>query len=184
MKNRMTLLLSLVLMLCVSYRSRAENNSLQPGGKSELASSRTRLEPTALPAPPPAPLPDLVISSAEYEEGGKAITPGFNHKATVKFCVKNIGEGKAGQFQVRLTIYKNSDESSGLFVPARYFNFPGVLNPGQEKCSAASYDTNKTLFIGRGRLLWVDPSSSQGMVKESNEKNNKSWTNWPPKGGS
>lgn len=128
----------------------------------------------------PKGLPDLVFGKIEYEEGGKSPYPG-NHTGNINFCVRNVGEAKAGQFQVRLTIYKDSDEDSGLWREPSYFAFK-PLAPGAEQCQWVSFQSSEPIFVGRGRLLWIDPDNGPGMVKESNENNNKAWTNFPPKG--
>ena len=51
----------------------------------------------------------------------------------------------------------------------------------KEVCKSHFSEGKEPIYIGRGRLLWVDPGG-EGKVKESNEKNNKAWTNFPPKG--
>ena len=177
MKTRM-ILLSSVLVLSLTYHSRAGNNGTGTGGEPGRAINAAKLRP--VPLPTPQPLPDLVFSKIVYEEGGKSKLPGFKFIAKVTICVKNIGEAKAKPFQVRMTIYKGLDESSGLFVPAQYFNFGFVMKPGEEKCTATMYDRNETLFNGRGRLMLLDPGNV-GVVRESNEKNNRSWTTFPAK---
>lgn len=124
-------------------------------------------------------LPDLVFGKVEYEEGGQGLTPGY-HKAKASFCVKNAGTAKAGPFQVRLTIHSGDDQHSGLVGEPTYANF-NPMSPGTEVCSSISLEGPNPIFIGKSRLLWIDPGNV-GMVKESNEDNNKSWTNFPPKG--
>ena len=180
MKIKMILLASLLLAMGLTQRLQAENNPLSSMPEAvPVAGSRVlRPEPVAA----PEPLPDLIFTSVEYTEGGKSSLRGY-HSAQVVFCVKNVGEAKAGPFQVRLTVYKSSEESSGLYGSPRYYNFKGVTAPGVERCMGkeTTFENSKPIFIGRGRLLWIDPGNV-GMVKESNEKNNKSWTNFPPKG--
>ena len=124
-------------------------------------------------------LPDLVFSKVEYEEGGQGSTPG-SHKAKAIFCVKNAGNAEAGPFRVRLAIHNGDSPSAELHGTPQYFQFAPLL-PGKEVCKSHFSESNEPVYIGRGRLLWVDPGG-EGEVKESNEKNNKAWTNFPPKG--
>ncbi len=180
MKIKMILLAGLLLTLGATDQLRAVNNPLGTSVKAEPETGYETLQPEPLAAP--KPLPDLVFSSVEYTEGGKSTIPG-HHTAQVIFCVKNVGDAPAGSFQVRLTVYKSSAESSGLHGSPKYFNFGGGLAPGQTKCRGkeTTFENNKPIFTGRGRLLWIDPGNV-GVVKESNEGNNKSWSNFPPKG--
>ena len=122
-------------------------------------------------------LPDLVFSKVDYQEGPGSKRDSF--KGTVVFCVKNEGQAEAGAFQVRLAIYNGDSENSELHGTPQYFQF-APLAGGKETCWHSSTESNERIFIGRGRLLWVDPGG--GEVTESNEKNNKSWTNFPPRG--
>ena len=80
----------------------------------------------------------------------KFISPGKVH-----FCVQNAGPAESGPFQVKTTIFKGPEKTSG---ESKTITGPfASLAAGQTKCDDFLFEANpgEEVFVGRGRLIEI-----------------------------
>ncbi|MCA1817827.1 MAG: hypothetical protein LC746_15810 [Acidobacteria bacterium] len=111
--------------------------------------------------------PDLTIKSAKYIE--------VKDSTQAIVVVANAGKGSAPKSRIRLDVFKGVTKESG--VKKYYWTDVPPLKPGEE--TTVTFEIAPDKFAGGARLVTVDPDNK---VKESDETNNESFTNFPAQG--